>query len=165
MPDVYFSLDFVRCAYFTFFAAMRAGYVGKPKKSSIRELPGSKSIEYTDGSWRVLDTYFITPYSDYSGGMTCIWHDDVPVWMMQYAGSYQKKAIPCLKAALRTNYEALEFCGGRGPQFFRHKDFAYVNQVSENIFGKQVAGTESIYDATGKQLGYHRYQALWMVKV
>jgi hypothetical protein len=163
------TLDFIRMPGFshhalgTFFYAMQRGYATSATKGSLEALPGSKSILYTHEKWRVLDMYLVTDAGDYSGGMTCMWYNKVPIWTMQYLGHYRVDAIPCLKAALRENYEKQKFYGGRGPEFFHHENYTYVNRMEENNFAKRVTGEEVIFDAGGKKIGWHRYQAVWMV--
>jgi hypothetical protein len=149
--------------FYYFMAAMNAGYAKTPAKGTIVEMPGSKTIEYRCDKWRVLDTYFITPQSEYSGGGTVIWYGPVPVWMMQYLGYYEKEAIPCLKVALAHQYNQEKFNGGRGPDFFHFENYTYINRVEKNEF-RHARGEEMVFDAGGKKLGWHRYQALYMVK-
>jgi len=150
-----------------FFEAMNAGYAaeGKPKKGSIAELPGSKTITYTIGPWVVLDVYQVTPISSFSGGTTHIWYKGVEVWMMQYFGKYEEVAIPCLKAALRDAYSRKEFRGGRGPHTFKHTGFVYRNPISQLDF-EEFYGAEEILDERHerrKVLGWHRFQGGLMI--
>jgi hypothetical protein len=155
--------SFWRLARGIFFEAMQQGYASSPPKRTLDEMPGAKTIKFELEKWRVLDTYIVTPAGNYSGGTTCLWYDQVPVWMMQYIGEYRPDAIPCLKAALRENYQKKKFYGGRGPEFTHFDDYTYINQVEENDFNKRVLGEETIFDAAGKKVGWHRYQAVWMV--
>jgi hypothetical protein len=144
-----------------FFEAMNAGYAaeGKPRKGSIAELPGSKTITYAKDPWLVVDVYQVTPISTFSGGTTHIWYEGAEVWMMQYFGWYYEEAIPCLKAALRESYAKKEFCGGRGPTFLETKapKLHYMNKPDKCSFD-WFHGVETIETPGGATMGIHRYQ-------
>lgn len=156
--------NFRQHALEAFFEAMRVGYATAPEKGTIKELPGSKTIEYVCEKWRMLDTYLVAPNTVYSGGMTCMFFGGVPVWMMHYSGGYREEGIPCLKAALRNTYRHNIFYGGRGPRFFQFGQYAYINTVAENDFHGRVCGEERIFDSKDNELvGYHQYHAQWMV--
>ena len=146
-----------------FFLAMQQGYAAKPERGTSPEIPGSKTIEYHHENWRVLDTYIVTPKSPYSGGTTIVYWNEIPMWMMQYLGWYADEAIPCLKAALRANYEQDIFNGGRGPDFFEHEGFHYINVVMSNNFHGRTNGQEAVFDSNQKLRGVHIYQAWWMI--
>ena len=166
LPEFMMTSFFTRATKACFFEAMLAGYASGVEKGAIPEMPGSKAIEWTNdrnGNWRVLDTYIVTPFSAYSGGTTLIWLNDIPVWMMQYLGHYPKEAIPCLRAALRTAYEAEEFFGGRGPEIFTHKGYTYVNNVRVNDFFMDARGEEMIFGPDGSIIGKHSYQSTFLV--
>lgn len=148
-----------------FFLAMQAGYVNDPKKTTISELPGSKSIELNYGKWRVLDVYAVTPRSDMSAGTTHIWYENVPVWMMQYMGEYPEAAIATLMRALAGNYAQSVWNGGRGPAFYDGGEFCYENNVDP---GSEFAGRSSgeefmMRRCGGGVVGWHRYQSIWML--
>ena len=144
-----------------FFEAMMAGYASakKIKKVSIAELPGSKLITpFERGPWKVADPYLVTPLSSYSGGMTVISYEGVPVWMMQYFGQYFEEAIPCLKAALRACYGKSEFQGGRGPERFMRNGYVYENP--DEFFPKDFKlfrGDDLVRGGNGDILGRHVY--------
>jgi len=153
-----------------FFEAMNAGYAtDAPKKKSILWLPQNKTIEYKRGdSWRVVDTYHVTPLGPRSGGTTIIAYEEEPVWMMQYMGQYADEAIPCLKAALRAAYIEKKFFGGRGPDEFIYDGFVYRNEVdrsyradfqTSNFF----KGYEKIQNAKRESSGWHSYQGMMML--
>lgn len=158
------NVGMARHALGHFLEAMKTGYANTPAKGTIAEMPGSKTIEYRHGKWRVFDAYLVTPQSAYSGGSTIIWYGPVPIWMMQYLGHYDKEAIPCLKAALKENYQAGKFRGGRGPEWFVNDGYTYINVVEHNNFSNHSWGKEAIYGPDGKMAGYHRYQSIYMVK-
>lgn len=146
-----------------FFEAMLAGYAasGKLKKGTIAELPGSKLVPpYVRGPWKVTDPYLVSPVSAGSSGMTVISYDDVPVWMMTYQGEYDKKVIPCLKAALHAAYASNTFFGCRGPRRFTHGNYVYLNVVDRvnNDFSRLFRGMEWIDTLGGKERGWHAYQ-------
>jgi hypothetical protein len=150
-----------------FFAAMQRGYAARPRKGTIAQLPGSKTIPYVKGPWDVIDTYITTNLSEASGGMTCIYHDCRIVWMMQYMGEYDTRAIPCLKAALRDAYTKEEFWGGRGSPDFVHDGLIYTNRPYSPTHDRVVnwnlvAGREEVRDSAGDCLGWHQYSAMLM---
>ncbi len=156
-----------------FFEAMHIGYASedKQKKTSIPELPGSKLVlPYVAGPWRVADTYLVTPAGPRSGGMTVIWYEGVPVWMMQYLGQYDERAVPCLKAALRAAYSRKEFFGGRGPDEFTFGVYRYQNDIDKrwrtdfqgsNFF--QGYEWVEMPGRSGQKLGWHSYQGMMLV--
>lgn len=144
-----------------FFEAMNAGYAAeeKPKKTTIAELAGSKFVEpYVRQPWIVKDVYLATPLSDFSGGMTVIEYEGVPIWMMQYFGHYYEEAISCLKAALRQTYSERHFVGGRGPAHFVHESYIYENPEILSQDFKLFRGDEFIHNKSGKVFGRHVYQ-------
>ncbi|MFA6414922.1 MAG: DUF5680 domain-containing protein [Candidatus Paceibacterota bacterium] len=166
MTDLIATPTFRSQAQEVFFEAMNAGYAaeGKPKKGSIAELPGSKTLTYIRDSWVVLDVYQVTPISLFSGGTTHIWYEGVEVWMMQYFGWYYAEAILCLKTALRKSYAKKEFCGGRGPTFLETKapKLHYMNKPDECSFD-WFHGVETIETPGGATMGIHRYQGGLMI--
>jgi hypothetical protein len=147
-----------------FFHSMRCGYTTSPRKGMLSEMPGSKTIEVVHENFRTLDTYLVTPQDPFSGGTTCQWYGAIPVWMMQYMGYYDEDAIPCLKAALSFNYENDTFYGGRGPEFFVHEGYTYINRVTENDFFGRASCEEQIFNPEGRSSGWHCCQSIWMVK-
>lgn len=163
------DVDYVRMPHMRrhameiFFTAMQEGYVSNSEKGTVPEIPGSKTIEYRHNEWRVLDMYLVTPKSPYSGGTTIIYYGEIPMWMMQYVGYYDEEALPCLKAALKTTYDEKVFNGGRGPDFFEHGGFHYINAPTSNDFHGRTNGQEAIFDAEKKLRGVHIYQAWWMI--
>src|SRR3989339_720574 len=107
-----------------FFKSMRNGWASPTAKSAISELPGAKSIRFSDGELDLLDYYFVSLDSDYSYGTTTIWLAEKPVWIMHYGGWYNELVIPFLKRALLRNYNADVFTGGRGLRGFRNGPLA-----------------------------------------
>ncbi len=151
-----------------FFEGMNAGYANSSKKKSVLWLPGSKTIEYIRGPWRVIDTYHVTQLSSRSGGTMIISYEEDPVWMMQYFGEYEEDAIPCLKAALRDAYTKKNFFGGRGPFEFVHGDFVYQNPPEKSRyceFGELFYGEESVCNKNkgGRLCGWHTYHGGSMI--
>ena len=153
-----------------FFEGMNTGYANNAKKGVITELPGFKLIPpYIRGPWKVTDGYHVTLLSSVSGGTTIISYEightstklEVPVWMMQYFGQYDKAAIPCLKIALRTAYEERRFYAGRGPHFFQYEGFTYHNWIEEGehrFDGIFFGAREEIRDQDGIIRGIHQIQ-------
>lgn len=146
-----------------FYEAMIKGYV---TNDSILEgqYSGSRKIDIEKGSWRLVDEYIVTKAGPGSGGTTIIWYGHIPVWMMQYLGWYKENAIPCLKAAIASNYQKLKFEGGRGPQFFVHHGVHYVNHLVQNDFFDHAYGREDVYIPNGEHLGFHRYHSQWLAE-
>lgn len=151
-----------------FFDAMLAGYASKkPEVTAIKELPGSKVIEYRDDPWRVVDMYFVVPNSNDSGGTTLIYYEDTPVWIMHYAGYYPQEVIPFLKSALLTQYQKREFIAGRGPELYENKKYSYMNWRADSNFGS-FYGNEEIekYDhkqGIGETVGEHHYHGRLLI--
>ncbi|MFI5260644.1 MAG: hypothetical protein ACHQU0_02525 [Candidatus Paceibacteria bacterium] len=145
-----------------FFAAMKEGYATDRQKGTIVELPGSKTLTYVQGPWKVVDVYFVTPLSARSGGMTIISYGDIPVWIGQYNGWYKESAIPCLKAALAANYRRHRLLGCRGPRQFEHKGIRYLNSPDRSS-GFNSSGSEEIQDPKGTVLGWHNYRNMMLI--
>ena len=96
--------------------------------------------------------------------MTVVSFEDIPVWMMQYFGEYDKEAIPCLKAALRVAYERKEFNGGRGPNLFRYGGCVYRNFPDDvRSIPEYFSGSEEIRGTSSTARGWHRYQGGLMI--
>jgi len=143
-----------------FFRAMINGWANNPPKVTLPGLPGFKAIIFEEGPLKLVDAYSKTPGSIRSGGMTIIYHDTVPVWMMQYSGGYEKDAIPFLKEALLAAYQAGQFNGGRGPNHFStERRFTYYNTTESSPFEK-FRGREHVLDMNYADpvRGYHVYQ-------
>ena len=149
---------------FTFFAAMQEGYAKSAKKSSIHDLPGSKTIHFELGELKVMDCYFVTPQSQHSFGQTIIWHKDVPVWTMSYQGFYPANAISFLKRALSESYNRWSFVGGRGPRLFTDEEMTYINKVELPNDWRHFRGREEIFDQNRKVVGWHEYQGLLLLE-
>ncbi len=143
-----------------FFEAMSNGWAQNVQKIKVEEFPSSKAIPFVFGSFRVLDTYLVTPYSNKSAGLTVIWYQDEPVWIMHYGGRYDKVAIPFLKTCLYRAYIfERRFYGGRGPVFVRDEYYTYVNMIDKNEFA-DFAGEEQVFDLDNRCLGYHWYRGM-----
>jgi len=145
-----------------FFLAMQAGYAINPPKGTIIELPGSKTINFEHGEYRLLDCWFTTPENSASWGFTMIWRRGIPVWTMTYQGWYLERAIPFLKEALRFAYSHNLWFGGRGPHIHSHRDLRYVNTTgtTSNSF-ELFRGAERVVDfSQGKVLGWHQFQGM-----
>jgi hypothetical protein len=148
-----------------FFAAMRNGYAKSGvKKDTIAELPGSKTIPFELGDFKLLDCYLVTPDSPHSFGQTIIWRNDVPIWIMSYQGWYLKDAIPFLKRALWEAYDRGDFFGGRGPRFFQNDGMTYTNRFDFPNDWRHFRGREEVFDRNGQNVGWHEYQGLLLVE-
>ncbi len=91
--------------------------------------PGWKTFPYSEPELNLMltDSYWTTPGSDRSGGVTLIYYNEIPIWEMHYTGYYEPEAIPTLKKAMLANFESGEFVGGRGPLEFIDGDYLYEN--------------------------------------
>lgn len=153
-----------------FFKAMIRGWADNTETQIIPALPGYKAIEFRDGNLRLLDFYSKTTGSSKSAGTTIIFHKDVPVWIMQYSGAYEKEAIPFLKSILLDAYKNKQFFGGRGPAIHETETLAYFNIYPENAFfyfkGKEkIIKTirESNRSVKIENLGTHKYFGMSLI--
>lgn len=145
-----------------FFKAMIRGWAAGVQKIKIAEMPGYKAIPFQEGEFRLLDCYCVNPHSQMSAGTTTIWFQGVPVWVMNYGGYYEERAILFLKRALLETYEAQRFVGGRGPIMYSEGPLVYVNTPRLNGF-VGFEGHEKVFDLAGVQLGYHTYSGMGLV--
>ncbi len=148
-----------------FLEASRQTYAADAPKTTIAELPKSKVLRYERGDWLYVDLYFSA--NGKSFGQTIVWHQDQPVWGMQYRGDWDKsdeRVIPFLKSALKTAYDQGEFRGGRGPEYFENADgsLKYINHLPNSIF-TNFSGDEKIY-ASGKGFVlYHAFNSITLI--
>lgn len=158
--------DYEARAQATFFALMMCGYGSGTKPKARRHLDLGLFAKYfrivlPDG-WHGVDEWReSTLLGHYSSGSTLIYFKKVLVWEMHYSGWYLPEAIPTLKLALRQNYEASIWNGGRGPIYYPNDPCGYGNYpVGDGSFGR-FSGTEYITmaDSLGypKTLGKHNY--------
>jgi hypothetical protein len=154
--------DSIRLAEKIFFEAMRDGYAKQGvKKQPIVGLPGSKSIPWERGMWKVIDTYFTASDSNKSSGFTLIVYNGSPIWVMHYGGIYPKEVMPFLKQCLKTAYDLEIFSGGRGRSLEQSPDFRYRNIVAKGSTFEVFAGDEHIYvmsDDRELAVGHHWYR-------
>jgi hypothetical protein len=95
--------------------AKRATYVGNGLVSEPSR-PGSHDLTYDEDRWSYRDSYF--GGTDFLG-QESVWHDEVPVWAMNYYGYILRpdlidptKAGLTIKAALSAMYSEDRFLGG-----------------------------------------------------
>ncbi|EKD23798.1 MAG: hypothetical protein ACD_81C00181G0001 [uncultured bacterium] len=142
-----------------FIAAMLSGYAseegdGVPK---IKTTDGYTTITCIEEGFTVVDRYYTMPRSTYSVGTTTIFYKGKPIWLMSYGGSYPKKVISFLKAALTKAYTTGSSVGCRGPQSCEEGDLLYINNCTSASF-REMRGYEVIKSIeTGRVLGYHEY--------
>lgn len=147
-----------------FFRAMQDGYANpNVQKGTIIELPGSKTITFVLGDFKVVDCYFTNSHGNHSAGSTHIWCEGQLVWTMSYQGWYQEEVVPFLKKALRQNYDIGFWNGGRGPSFFADDGMTYFNNVNSPNEWKHFHGKEMVYDRNGQLAGFHEYQGVLLV--
>ena len=153
-----------------FFQALMNGYAGNAEETTIPALPGSKLIPFQLGPFKVFDCYHVSPKPGadtsalYSFGQTIIWHEDVPVWMMQYQGAYDEQVIPFLKRALHHAYRSNNFVGGRGSRLYQddEKLYVYTNRVEPPNDWTHFRGREEVFSTAmdGALRGWHEYQGM-----
>jgi hypothetical protein len=144
-----------------FFKAMVEGWVANSEKMTISQLPGFKAVEFQDGDFRLLDCWCETP-NYFSSGNTTIWKKDIPVWTMNYRGSYPPwpEVVSFLKDVLLKAYKDQEFYGGRGPLSVCGRELMYINILQRNDFDR-FSGHEMIFNTkTGQSYGFHEYQGM-----
>ena len=107
--------------------AKAATYVGAGAKIAPCR-PGSHDLQFTDGDWTYLDSYF--GGTDFIG-QEAVWHAGQPIWAMNYYGAILKpdlispaQAGEMIKASLSLMYKEGRFLGG-----FQHTqaDFTYFD--------------------------------------
>ena len=154
-----------------FFKAMVAGWVAGGQKIKITKMPGYKAIPFRDNGFNglyLLDCWCVGRDSQKSAGTTTIWDKDIPVWLMNYAGHYEERAVPFVKRALQQAYEANRFIGGRGPYVHREGGLIYINQPHPGSSFLKFEGREEVFDIRvkdmpghtgliGQSLGWHEY--------
>lgn len=150
-----------------FFDAMAVGWAGGvSKKGTIVEFLGSRTITFVSGHFRVVDFFLTTPDSDMSTGVTMIWYQGVPVWVMHYGGWYVEAAISFLKLVLHQAYDVDRcFYGGRGPCSMQVGGLRYANRIRVNDF-INFLGEEDIVDTNDhdRLLGHHWYRGMSLLK-
>jgi hypothetical protein len=142
-----------------FSKAMSRGWVASAYTIS-GFLPGWKMYSYQEGLLKLIDTWYTTPGTNKSTGMTMISYGDNLLWIMHYGGTYQDEAMPVVMAALISSYESNQFFGGRGPLFFEHKGISYYNNPERSLFEYSV-GTEYVKNGI-VFLGNHTYECRWV---
>jgi hypothetical protein len=143
-----------------FFKAMAEGWAASGEKKTVSPLPGYKAITFQDENYYLIDCYCVNPSSDKSAGITTIYFQDNPVWIMNYGGCYEKQVIDFLKLALTETINKQEFIGGRGPQKFAHREFKGLMYINNPVLFdfSEFKGREEVYDfLTGIHYGYHDY--------
>ena len=151
-----------------FLMAAKAGWCksGEVKKQEIPALPGYKVIYFKFGDFEVQDAYCTTPLNQKSAGFTTIWFKKIPVWTMNYGGSYPEYVIPFLKLALQETINENKFIGGRGPFHFTHGNYpglSYTNQLTkgQRVFS-DFSGKEWIFERDCP-VGSHEYWGMSLI--
>jgi len=96
-----------------------------------KELPGARVMHQSEGRFGYHDMWYVGTTGDLgtSSGHSLLTVDDVPTWVFQYWGWYDKndeRVIPVLKEALLTGYTTGTSRGGRGPDMFFSEDHIYT---------------------------------------
>ncbi len=79
-----------------FFKAMMAGWINGGQFIPSSDAPGYKEFSFKDGDFTLVDRYCSVDDSRRSAGTTTIWFKETPVWVMNYGGWYEDRAITCL---------------------------------------------------------------------
>ena len=111
--------------------AKRQTYASQGDDASVTPLlPGSRQLEYRDGSLFYRDIYFGVSYFV---GQETVYQDEQPIWSMSYAGGVDQSILApndirsiytFLRAALRQVSSDSPF---RGPDDYRDGIYAYGN--------------------------------------
>lgn len=142
-------------AWHTYKDGVLSSYAANGTAAYERQPNGFLVFSKKRGRFEFRDTYF-TGVEGTSFGTTLLLYEGMPSWVLQYAGRYDEKAIPCLKAALRAAVSADEFVGGRGPRLYTHPDgYKYVNALSDATFLKSGTGREYVLSPDNTEAGYH----------
>jgi len=127
-------------------------FIAKAKRSTFAE--GSNKVEssrnnsidflFQEGDLTYRDSYF---GSIYDIGQEIVWKKNTPVWGMNYMGGMNKdykyltsETFEFLKKCLKMVKPSLPF---RGPEYFKEKNFEYVNKVDGDI--TRFSGYEKIF--------------------
>lgn len=126
--------------------AKRQTYAAQGDDASVMPLlPGSRQLEYGDGSFFYRDVYFGVAYFV---GQETVYREARPYWSMSYAGGVDssvtakdeiRRIYAFLRAALRQVSEDHIF---RGPSTFHDVDFEYRNTFEGKF--EAFYGTEMI---------------------
>jgi len=107
--------------------AKAATYVGGGARGAACR-PGSHDLEFADGDWSYLDSYF--GGRDFIGEEVVYFHE-TPLWAMNYYGRILRadlinpaQAGEVIKASLSTMYAEGRFLGGFE---YQHREFKYVD--------------------------------------
>ena len=106
--------------------AMVLGYASGAKATPVPGRPNGKYYEHANNLWYLRDEYEVDPVTKKSAGFTFIEYDQRRIWVMAYGGFYKQEAIPCLKAALMTNYTKGNFYAGRGRDGYVQYGYLYM---------------------------------------
>lgn len=117
--------------------AKRQTYASQGNDASVTPmLPGSRQLEYRNGSLFYRDIYFGVSYFV---GQETVYQDELPIWSMSYAGGVDQSILghddvrriyAFLRAALRQVSSDNPF---RGPDGYRDGAYTYRN-AHEGIF-------------------------------
>ena len=139
-------LDFIVEAKKNTYACADSFNAARVASSRLR----SKDLAYEAGDFKYWDTYV---GGSYFSGTEVVWHKEVPVWSMNYAGRLLSGQLDnfLMDALAQVNVEMPY----RGPVFYRDGKYTYVNSVSGKLDWFQ--GAEKIYydDEMIYELFYH----------
>ncbi len=126
--------------------AKRRTYAAQGDDTTVPPLlPGSRQLEYREGTWLYRDVYFGVAHFV---GQETVYNDTSPVWAMCYAGGLVAAAVhppegqhvyEFLRAALRQVAPERPY---RGPVVFREGAYVYTSESQGDI--ERFYGIETI---------------------
>lgn len=122
--------------------ASRAAYASGDDSLKQKQVDGSKTIVYKNGSYNYNDNYF---GGESYGGRSVIFLGDKPIWMMVYYGLVYpdielKEVYGFLVEALSNSNIEMPY---RGPALYEKDNWKYENKLMGDV-GK-FSGTEKIF--------------------
>jgi len=133
----------------------------KPKKNTYAgkgegriESDDSKNLQYKEGDYIYRDRYF---GSERFGGEEVVWFKGKPVWLMNYYGGIEKKAVDSEKIFAFLRNALLQVSPDkpfRGPRFCREDDFKYTNSSTGDIICFKGTEKATFRRETIHRLGY-----------
>jgi hypothetical protein len=135
--------------------AKAATYVGEGRPAPACR-PGSHDLEFKDGNWAYLDSYF--GGRDFIGEEV-VYYEGKPVWAMNYYGHILRpdlitpaQAGQVIKASLSKMYSEGRFLGGFE---YRHDDFIYFDNSEGSVISLRGREFISLRGETAYELLYH----------
>jgi len=152
--------EFVEEMEKAFLDGMARGWAGGAKSVRSIEFSGLEVIKVESGKFLITDAFYFNEVG-HGFGFTIIAHTKiglgVPLWRMNYEGTYPKSVSDFLKESLRYTYLDETFFGGRGISGYKKNDLVYKNDPVLKPF-ENFRGMERIVSVSGLELGWHHYR-------